>query len=303
MKKYLLIGIEIVLLILLHCGGKYVSVTGVLKDEYGIGGSWSIMNSMDHWFILILPLLCLIVNTWFLWRSKKGIRKEIYTIYLVIAFCVIAMGAWRVVSVEKEIKEKNFAYDIIPIEKGDLAWGMSEEEVRGILGEPDEIETLEYGKLFIYEKPVETVLGSSVKTSLYLGLESLQREDPYSKGLGRIEITIPDTTKEKVLEKLTEQYGNISEGGMTPMGSDLSKGIEGFFQETHYSNAWRINKLPKEEQEELFSIYQEKTDGRPIDADTMLVYLTISGTAASDSYECRIEWDAEVLNCMQYFHE
>lgn len=192
----------------------------------------------------------------------------------------------------------------IPVGDGRLYWGMSREELTQILGEPSSEEVSGGGTTMIYDAPMEGELGGCSQVVFYGGIQDLT--DPQdrggekrSSGLCGIMMTLEPTTKERVLEYLADFYGELSPlGGGTSMEMQLRQANPGYFNETHFCEAWRIGNLPKEEYERLTAVFRANKEGRPIDEENLLMCIYLWGVEEGDSYPCVVQLDVSMMGTL-----
>lgn len=180
----------------------------------------------------------------------------------------------------------------IPVGDGKLSWGMSADEIVDVLGEPTSEEPYEYGGavrmllLYEYDTPVQSKLGSCSQVVL-----RISDEGSAINGLAWIELVIDETTKESVVEKLADFYGELSpRGGSTQMEFDLKKGNPDYFNETHWCDAWKMETLTEKEYDLMAESYDAITGGKyaALKGDTLLMDVNISGILSEEKYSCTV---------------
>ena len=150
-------------------------------------------------------------------QSKKYLRKlAIYGHLLVLVILCTTCGN----------KNERYSRQNILVGDGRLNWGMSTDEIKEVLGNPTLEAAYEYGNgicmTYEYGTPVKCGLGACSGFVLYVG----EKKDGFG-GLATIEMTMDKTTKESVVEKLADFYGELSpRGRSTQMERDLKKAKE-----------------------------------------------------------------------------
>ena len=192
----------------------------------------------------------------------------------------------------------------LPIGGGEPSWGMSADEIQSLFGEPAAAEHSEAGVALTYETPIPGSLGNCSNVTFYVGENNLKNADgeSFSAGLCNLIMTIDNSTKEEVLSKITDFYGELSpSGGSTLMEAQLKAGVPDYFNEAHFCEAWKIGTLPQEEYDRLVQTYQASlVPGRPIDESRSLLWIYVWGVAADDTYPCVVQLDASQEGVMSY---
>ncbi|MCI9095535.1 MAG: hypothetical protein HFI95_04880 [Lachnospiraceae bacterium] len=201
-------------------------------------------------------------------------------------------------------------YDI-PLGEGRLFWGMSREELTAVMGEPSAEEVSEAGTTMTYDISkdgalMDTELGGGSQAIFYVGDHNLtdpedRGGEKLSSGLCGIMMTLSPTTKERILDRLSDFYGELSpSGGGTSMEMQLRQANPGYFNETHFCEAWRIGNLPDEEYERLTAVFRANEEDRPIDGENLLMYIYIWGVEEGDSYPCVVQLDVSMMGTLAY---
>lgn len=138
--------------------------------------------------------------------------------------------------------DRQLAYREITIDGKTLVWGMSEEEVKAVLGEPGEIEwdmsgasvtaaadepqeTERAGEqrrvTLTYPGPVETELGVCDEFAVVINVSEMKDLSGRSWffGLDEIDFHMPDRSKAEVTAALEKQYGALDEPSVWQLGS------------------------------------------------------------------------------------
>ena len=201
-------------------------------------------------------------------------------------------------------REDIYSCHRLPIGGGELSWGMSADEIQSLFGEPAAAEHSEAGVALTYETPIPGSLGNCSNVTFYVGENNLKNADgeSLSGGLCNLIMTIDNSTKEEVLSKITDFYGELSpSGGSTLMEAQLKAGVPDYFNEAHFCEAWKIGTLPQEEYDRLVQTYQASlVPGRPIDESRSLLWIYVWGVAADDTYPCVVQLDASQEGVMSY---
>ena len=201
-------------------------------------------------------------------------------------------------------------YDI-PLGEGRLFWGMSREELTAVMGEPSAEEVSEAGTTMTYDISkdgalMDTELGGGSQAIFYVGDHNLTDPEDMggeklSSGLCGIMMTLNFATKERILDRLSDFYGELSpSGGGTSMEMQLRQANPGYFNETHFCEAWRIGNLPDEEYERLTAVFRANEEDRPIDGENLLMYIYIWGVEEGDSYPCVVQLDVSMMGMLAY---
>lgn len=199
-------------------------------------------------------------------------------------------------------------YDI-PVGDGRLFWGMSQEELTAVLGEPSTEEVSNAGTTMTYDIPIDGELGISSQAVFYVGIRNLtdpenMEGERLSAGLCGIMMTLSPTTREKVLENIRDFYGELSpSGGSTSMEMQLRQGNPGYFRESHFCDNWRVGNLLDSEYERLVAVFRANQEGRPIDEEKLLMYIYIWGVEEGDSYPCVVQLDVSMAGALAYLPE
>ena len=192
----------------------------------------------------------------------------------------------------------------LPIGNGELSWGMSADEIQSLFGEPASTERSEAGIALTYETPIPGSLGNCSNVTFYVGENNLKNTDgeSFSAGLCNLVMTIDSSTKEEVLSKITDFYGELSpSGGSTLMEAQLKEGVPDYFNEAHFCEGWKIGTLPQEEYDRLVQTYQASlVPSRPIGENRSLLWIYVWGVAADDTYPCVVQLDASQEGVMSY---
>ncbi len=215
-------------------------------------------------------------------QSKKYLRKlAIYGHLLVLVILCTACGN----------KKEWYSCQNIPVGDGKLNWGMSTDEIKEVLGNPTLEAAYEYGNgicmTYEYGTPVKCGLGACSGFVLYVG----EKKDGFG-GLATIEMTMDKTTKESVVEKLADFYGELSpRGGSTQMERDLKKANPDYFNEAYWCDAWKMETLTEEEFDLMTKSYNAVTgdEGATLKQETLLMDVTVSGIQSEETYRCKVE--------------
>lgn len=197
--------------------------------------------------------------------------------------------------------QKRDTYNKIPIEEGRFAWGIGVEEIIGILGEPTVTETEDEGTILTYDETFPNALGNCTRLVLGVGENDLTAEGrQLSSGLCYIMLEIEDTTKESILERLTDFYGTLSaDGGSTQMEQSLKQANAFYFNESHFCEEWRAKNLPEEVYGQLAEVYEANGEGIVPDEREPLMWISLSGIAEGETYTCNVGLHAEALICLK----
>lgn len=186
----------------------------------------------------------------------------------------------------------------VPVGEGQLSWGMSADKIIEILGEPTDVEENEYGSTLTYTVQMSSDIGDVSELSLAVAKNDLDDGNgvKLDRGLCYIGMIVEDTTKDLLLEKLSDFYGTLSDdGGSTQMELDFKKVNPNYFIESHYCDEWKIANLPTEEYERLEILYNANREGSILDNKDALVWLGVMGIDEGEAYECRVDIYAELL--------
>lgn len=217
----------------------------------------------------------------------------------------------------------------IPLGDGALSWGMSREEIERALGEPDLVEESEGGVALTWDTQRATELGDCSQLTLYVGINNLTEPgarggkdapeaegaatvdgafdaenaagEKFSAGLCGLMMTIEQTGREEMLEKISDFYGELSpQGGATQMEAQLRQGVPGYFNETHFCEDWRLSGLPREEYDRLAAVFRANKPDRPIDGEDLLMYVNIWGVENQEPCPCVVQLDVSMLGKLIY---
>lgn len=224
-------------------------------------------------------------------------KKISFFIIILLGICLVLIIILLVINQKKESK---YSCYYIPVGDGSISWGMTKEEIIAAFGEPTSMGDSEYGFVLSYESLIPSELGSCSKLALFFGNdESAYLEDQtVPNGLGIIEMTINNTTKEIIKEKLTKIYGDLIDK-TTQMELNLKQSKPAYFNKNYYNENWMIRTLSKEEYSKLVEFYENSTNGGPIDEKKSLMDIRISGVEEGDNYDCNVRLDAYVLSCLE----
>lgn len=193
----------------------------------------------------------------------------------------------------------------IPVGDDQLFWGMSREELTAVFGDPSEEEANEYGTTMTYDMPIQSRLGESSQMVLYVGIRNVTdpgapEGEKLSNGLCGIMMTLAPTTRETVLEKIEDFYGELSpEGGSTKMEAQLQQGVPSYFNEVHFCEDWRVGNLPEEEYRELAERC-EINRGRKLGEDDLLMSVYLWGVEEGEAYPCVVQLDVSMMGALAY---
>lgn len=213
---------------------------------------------------------------------KKRMKRRIV---LIGCFLIAVLG---MIVVFKQGKVPSY-YDI-PIADGKLEWGMTRAEIVRLLGEPDKILIENDGEALTFHREIACDLGKVSELTLYVGVENIitKNDEKISSGLCNILIEIRDVTKETMKQKLEEYYGNLSDsGGSTQMELILKKANPDYFNEYYFCDDWTIERLRTEEYAYLLEICKKLKI--PLNDDTTLMGINISGIAEGTKYDCIVQ--------------
>lgn len=187
-------------------------------------------------------------------------------------------------------RQKKYDYHSIPVGNHVLTWGMSREKVEELLGKPSAEEETQNGVRLVYESEISGGLGRCTLLSL-----DIVEEDGGFNGLGFVDMTLSDTTKEAVTNKLTAFYGAFAEESSqkTEMERQLQAGDPNLFYEVYTWDAWKLGALAAEDFEQLKTYYENynKSLQQPysqLTADMPLMYINLIGSETGERYSCRL---------------
>lgn len=196
-----------------------------------------------------------------------------------------------------ETRQKKYDYHSIPVGNHVLTWGMSRENVEELLGKPSAEEETQNGVRLVYESEISGGLGKCTFLSL-----DIVEEDGGFNGLGAADMTLSDTTKEAVTNKLTAFYGAFSEesSGKTEMERQLQAGDPNLFYEVYSWDEWKLGTLDAEDFDQLKTYYENynKSLQQPysqLTADMPLMYINLIGSETGERYSCRLLFNPGVL--------
>lgn len=219
-----------------------------------------------------------------------GKRKTLFGLVL----CILSVLA--IIFLCRYRQEKNtYSCYRIPLADGKLDWGMDTDEVISIVGEPSSKIHEEYMDVLTYDVLQPCDLGDCIQATFYIGIDDKSYNNGiFSSGLGVIEVTVDNTSKESILKSLVVFYGNLSpDGGETQMEVQLKGVAPGYFNEYHFCEGWRAGTLPEESFDHLSQVRETaERVGIPVEKDTPLMYMNFWGT---DNGSCTIQLNASVL--------
>ncbi|MGN0166606.1 MAG: hypothetical protein ACI4AB_01065 [Acetatifactor sp.] len=194
----------------------------------------------------------------------------------------------------------------IPVGADKLNWGMTVEEIIEVLGEPISISEEDSGETLVYNISLPSELGTCSQVVLSVGKSDLTDSSgkKVSSGLCNIIMSIDNTTKEDVLDALSNYYGDLSsDGGSTQMELSLKEANADYFNEWHFCDEWRVGNLSDEEYRQLKEFYNRNREGMQLDAGDPLVGMVISGVEEGEAYTCKVQLNAMVLVYLQNIKE
>ena len=183
----------------------------------------------------------------------------------------------------------------IPLADGKLDWGMDTNELISIAGEPISIKHEEYMDILTYSNFQLCDLGDCTQAVFYIGIDDKSYNNGiFSSGLGGIELTVDDGSKESILKSLVGFYGNLSpHGGETQMETQLKDANPGYFNQYHFREEWRAGNLPEKSFNRLSQVKETaERMGVLVEKDTPLMYMNFWET---DGSPCTIHINASVL--------
>ena len=193
-------------------------------------------------------------------------------------------------------KRNTYSCYQIPLADGKLIWGMDTAEVIAVAGEPSSIKQEEYNDILTYDMALPSDLGNCIKAVFYIGIDDKTcAGEKFSSGLRIIEITVDNGSKEAILEKLSNIYGELSpDGGETQMEAQFKAVNPDYFYQYHFCENWRVETLPEDTFNRLLQVQETALDrvNITVDKNTPLMYVNFWGT---DGYPCTIKLDATIL--------
>lgn len=227
-------------------------------------------------------------------RNKKVLAN--YFILLTIFWGVVIF-----VAIHKQ-ESSMYSCRNIPVGADKLNWGMTVEEIIEVLGEPFSISEEDFGNTLVYNVLLPCDLGTCSQVVLSVGKSDLTDSSgkKVSSGLCNIIMSIDNTTKEDVLDALSNYYGDLSsDGGSTQMELSLKEANADYFNEWHFCDEWRVGNLSDEEYRQLKEFYNRNREGMQLDAGDPLVGMVISGVEEGEVYTCMVQLNAMVLVYLQ----
>ena len=222
-------------------------------------------------------------------------KRKRAAISVVLLLCIVLLLLMMILLCGR----KKDSYNRIPIGDGQMSWGMSTDEIIGILGEPASMDSNAYQDTLFYDTRIPSDLGICSSLILYIGKNgdavSKQENDFAGPGLGSIEMKIEGTTKEKIRETLTGLYGELTVQ-KSEMERDLKKAVPEYFKERYYTEKWYAGELEEEQYSLLEKNYQAGPGLRLLQKDSLLFFIDVSGTETGDSYACDVELNAVLLS-------
>ncbi len=214
-----------------------------------------------------------------------------------LCVCLILIGVLLVLHKQKE---STYSCYQIPVGGGKLRWGMSKEQIITVMGEPALMEDNKGYEDILTYNTVSGKIGACSEIILHIGsgVAAVEIQEAAPKGLSIIEMKIDKTTKEATIKKLSAIYGSLVEK-TSQLESDLQKGAPDYFNKIYYSDKWRLDTLPEEEYGRLAAFYQKSRKDWPIEKETVLMRMGLSGVASGDAYTCNVMLDAYVLSCLE----
>lgn len=227
-------------------------------------------------------------------RYKKIVPYIVSILLICLVLTVIA-----VVMVRRNAD--TYAEIGVPVGEDQLSWGMSADKITEILGEPTNVEEGEYGSTLTYTSQMSSDIGNVSELIVAVAKNDIDDGNgvKLDRGLCYIGMTVEDTTKDLVLEKLSDFYGPLSEdGGSTQMELDFKQVNPNYFIESHYRDEWKITNLPTDEYERLETLFNANRDG-VLDQRPPLVWFSVGGIDEGETYSCRVDIYAELLTFLK----
>lgn len=224
-------------------------------------------------------------------------KKVVPYIISILLVCLILTVI--IVAVVKRNEDK-YAEIGVPVGEGQLSWGMSADEITEILGEPTSIEEEEYGSTLTYTVQMSSDIGNVSELTLSVAKNDLDDGNgvKLDRGLCYIGMIVEDTTKDLILERLSDFYGTLSEdGGSTQMELDFKQVNPNYFIESHFRDGWKVTNLPTDEYERLETLFNANRDG--VLDQRSLVWFSIGGIDEGETYACRVDIYAELLTFLK----
>lgn len=218
--------------------------------------------------------------------NKKRISIGLVTGILLIAAIVFLYGY--------NSKKSTYSCYRIPLADGKLSWGMDTAEVIDAVGEPSSITQVEYGNILTYDIALPCDFGNCVQAVFYIGIDDkTYANEKISSGLKGIDITVDNGSKDAILEKVSDFYGELSpDGGETVMEMQFAAVNPDYFYQYHFCESWRLDTLPEDAFNRLLQVQTPDRMDAPIDKKTRLMYVDFWGT---NGYPCTIRLDAAIL--------
>ena len=176
-------------------------------------------------------------------------------------------GVWESEPIDDPEKEKpaEDTYLKVPIRPEELRWGMTEEEVIEILGEPAERNVSLSGVSLVYDQPLETPLGTCTDLRLLFDPAGvrLSEEKTVPLGLNYVRAGFLEMTEEEFSKRLADLYGDYDEIRELEYPLELLGLASGIRYILYEWDAWKLGSLPDlkkrfyQLQDTVFS-YQEK---------------------------------------------
>lgn len=194
------------------------------------------------------------------------------------------------------------SYNEIPLGNGQINWGMSTDELIGILGDPTSMASDEFQDTLTYDTTISSELGSCSSLVLYVGKKGDEvthdTNDFEKPGLGLIEMIIEDTTKEKVVKSLNKIYGELVIQN-TEMEIALQKSKPEYFNKRLYTEKWYAGELPNDTYSQLEKIYLSSPGDMVMDKKSLLFNVIVSGVEDGKSYSCKVQLNGVLLSYLK----
>ncbi|MBQ6549912.1 MAG: hypothetical protein IJL78_00705 [Lachnospiraceae bacterium] len=167
-------------------------------------------------------------------------------------------------------------YKKIPIGGGALSWGMSESEVIGVLGEPDERTEQNAAVTLMYKKPLETDLGfTSDYAKFVIGeKQALSYNEAIVMGLNHVAFESYETVTTAADKELIRFYGLYDdyEEHVNPLTQLGEPGGDKISDRVYHWKAWELQNEPElrntmRARLMQYNNYRGETEGRSQSAD------------------------------------
>ena len=167
-------------------------------------------------------------------------------------------------------------YKKIPIGGGALSWGMSESEVIGVLGEPDERTEQNAAVTLMYKKPLETDLGFTSDYAKFVidVRQVLSDNEAIVMGLNHVAFESYETVTTAADKELIRFYGLYDdyEEHVNPLEQLGEPGGDKISDRVYHWKAWELRNEPELRNAMLarllqYNKYRGETEGRSQSAD------------------------------------